>query len=108
MEKMAVTGGAGFIGSNLSKFLVSRGFKVVVVDNFTTGKEQKLTEWADRAGDEVQMLRADINETEKLCHAFGGVGFVVHQAAIPPVPRSIDLAKATNASTISRTVSVLL
>lgn len=70
MEKMAVTGGAGFIGSNLAEHLVSQGYSVLVVDNFLTGREQNLAGWSANAGDRVEILRMDINETDKLREAF--------------------------------------
>ena len=65
MEKMAVTGGAGFIGSNLAEHLVSQGCFVLVVDNFSTGKEENLAGWANKSG-QVEVLRRDINETDRL------------------------------------------
>ena len=108
MAKMAVTGGAGFIGSNLAEYLLGQGHHVVVVDNFSTGKEQNLAGWADRAPDRVQVLRLDINETEPLRQAFQGVQFVFHQAAIPSVPRSISDPQASNLANITGTLSVLV
>ncbi len=108
MEKMAVTGGAGFIGSNLAEYLVSNGFSVVVVDNFLTGKESNLKGWAENAGDRLTVLRMDINDTDRLREAFRGARYVFHQAAIPSVPRSIADPKATERANISGTLSVLL
>ncbi len=108
MEKMAVTGGAGFIGSNLAEHLLSQGYSVLVVDNFLTGKERNLEGWTGRPGDRVEVLRMDINETEKLRKAFQGVRYVFHQAAIPSVPRSIADPKATEHSNMSGTLSVLV
>ncbi len=108
MAKMAVTGGAGFIGSNLAEFLLDRGNHVVIVDNFTTGKEQNLAGWSDRAPDRVEVIRIDINETNRLRQAFEGADYVFHQAAIPSVPRSIADPQATNLANISGTLSVLV
>jgi nucleoside-diphosphate-sugar epimerase len=107
MEKMAVTGGAGFIGSNLAEHLVSQGYSVLVVDNFSTGKEENLVGWADKTA-QVEVLRGDINETDRLRAAFKGVRYVFHQAAIPSVPRSIADPAATEHSNINGTLSVLL
>ena len=107
MEKMAVTGGAGFIGSNLAEHLVSQGYSVLVVDNFSTGKEENLAGWADKTG-QVEVLSGDINETDRLRAAFKGVRYVFHQAAIPSVPRSIADPAATEHSNINGTLSVLL
>ena len=108
MSKMAVTGGAGFIGSNLAEFLLSQGHHVLIVDNFSTGKEENLTGWAGQAPDRVHVLRADINETERLRQAFQGVQYVFHQAAIPSVPRSVADPQATDLANISGTLSVLV
>ncbi len=108
MDRMAVTGGAGFIGSNLAEHLASQGYSVVIVDNFLTGKEQNLAGWTERAGGRVEVLKMDINETDRLRAAFRGVRYVFHQAAIPSVPRSIADPKATQHSNISGTLSVLL
>ncbi len=108
MEKMAVTGGAGFIGSNLAGFLLTHDYAVLLVDNFSTGSSENLKPWADRASDRLEVLRADINETERLRQAFRGVRYVFHQAAIPSVPRSIADPQATEHANINGTLSVLL
>jgi UDP-glucose 4-epimerase len=108
MEKMAVTGGAGFIGSNLAEELVSRGSRVVLIDNFSTGREENLSGWVAQAGDRVQVLRSDINDTEKLREAFRGVRYVFHQAAIPSVPRSIADPQTTQFANLNGTLSVLV
>jgi UDP-glucose 4-epimerase len=108
MEKMAVTGGAGFIGSNLAEFLVGRGCDVVLVDNFSNGKEANLSSWVDAAGGRVQVVRSDINDTARLREVFRGVRWVFHQAAIPSVPRSIADPQASNQANIDGTLSVLV
>jgi len=108
MEKMAVTGGAGFIGSNLAERLASRGYPVVILDNFSTGREQNLSGWTGRFSDRVEVVRTDINETDTLRRLFQGVRFVFHQAAIPSVPRSIADPALTHASNITGTLSVLI
>lgn len=106
MAKMAVTGGAGFIGSNLAEYLLGQGHQVAIVDNFSTGKAQNLAGWTER--DRVQVCRFDINETDRLREVFHGTQFVFHQAAIPSVPRSIADPQATNLANISGTLSVLV
>jgi nucleoside-diphosphate-sugar epimerase len=108
MEKMAVTGGAGFIGSNLAERLASQGYPVVVVDNFSTGRECNLSGWCSRFSDRVEVARTDINETDTLRRLFRGVRFVFHQAAIPSVPRSVADPALTHASNITGTLSVLI
>jgi nucleoside-diphosphate-sugar epimerase len=107
MEKMAVTGGAGFIGSNLAEHLLDRDYSVVVVDNLSTGREQNLSGWSERAGSRFRFLKIDINETDELRQAFHGVSYVFHLAAIPSVVRSVENPAATQSSNINGTLSVL-
>jgi nucleoside-diphosphate-sugar epimerase len=108
MDRMVVTGGAGFIGSNLAEHLVSQGYEVVIVDNFSTGKEKNISSWAEAAGDRLQVLRADINDTVALRKAFQGARYVFHQAAIPSVPRSVADPQSTHGANISGTLSLLV
>jgi UDP-glucose 4-epimerase len=107
MEKMVVTGGAGFIGSNLAEHLLSMGFSVTVIDNLSTGREQNLSGWSEKAGKLFQFLRADINDTDRLQQAFTGVSYVFHLAAIPSVARSIEDPALTQLANINGTLSVL-
>jgi nucleoside-diphosphate-sugar epimerase len=108
MDKMVVTGGAGFIGSNLAQHLLEQGHPVTIVDDFSNGKEENLAGWFKESQDQAHLLRADINLTDTLRAAFRGARFVFHQAAIPSVPRSIADPQATHASNISGTLSVLV
>jgi len=99
-----VTGGAGFIGSNLVASLVHRGAQVRVLDNFSTGRRENL---ADLAGD-FEMVEADIRDLEAIRPAFEGVEFVLHQAAVPSVPRSVADPLTSHATNATGTVNVLL
>lgn len=108
MDKMVVTGGAGFIGSNLAEHLIRQGHAVVVIDNLSTGRRQNLSPWSREAGDRFQFLQADINDTDRLREAFRGVTYVFHLAAIPSVARSIENPWATQSANINGTLSVLL
>ena len=107
MEKMAITGGAGFIGSNLAEHLLSKEFSVTVIDNLSTGRKQNLSGWPEKAGDRFQFLLTDINDTDQLRRAFTGVSYVFHLAAIPSVARSIEDPAATQFANINGTLSVL-
>jgi nucleoside-diphosphate-sugar epimerase len=107
MEKMAITGGAGFIGSNLAEYLAGKGFAVTVIDNLSTGREQNLSGWSEQAGSRFQFIRMDINETDRLRQAFAGVSYVFHLAAIPSVARSIEDPTATQLANMNGTLSVL-
>ena len=105
---MVVTGGAGFIGSNLAEHLLAQGYRVTIVDNFSTGREENLRGWLDQAGDRASLIRADVNETSGMKEAFQGARFVFHQAAIPSVPRSIADPQVSHHAVISGTLSVLV
>ena len=82
---LLVTGGAGFIGSHLAEALVRRGETVRVVDSLVTGKRQNLAHLPD-----VEFLHGDLADADVAREAVRGVDYVLHQAAIPSVPRSVD------------------
>lgn len=104
MNRYLVTGGAGFIGSHIAEELVKRGYSVRIVDNFLTGKEENIASFLDG----VELIRGDIRDL-KLCHeAIKDVDYVLHQAALPSVPRSVEDPLLTNAINIEGTLNVLL
>ncbi len=88
MAHYLVTGGAGFIGSNLSHALVARGEHVRILDNFSTGRMENIADLVD--ANKVELVRGDLSDASALAHAVEGVDYVLHQAAIPSVPRSIE------------------
>ena len=88
MAHYLVTGGAGFIGSNLSHALVERGERVRVLDNLATGRMENLAELVDH--NRIELQRGDITDGAALARAMEGIDYVLHQAAIPSVPRSIE------------------
>ena len=99
-----VTGGAGFIGSNLSRYLVKIGANVIVLDNFSTGRKEN-TKGFENLG--IKLINIDISQQEKTSKYFAGIDFVFHQAAVPSVPRSIAEPMLTNNSNVKGTLSVL-
>jgi nucleoside-diphosphate-sugar epimerase len=99
-----ITGGAGFIGSHLTAFLVAAGEQVRVLDNFATGKRENLAAISGK----FELLEADIRDLEAIRGAFQGVEYVLHQAAIPSVPRSLADPLTTHAANVSGTMNVLL
>jgi nucleoside-diphosphate-sugar epimerase len=107
MKKMAVTGGAGFIGSNLSEHLLNEGFSVVVIDNLSTGRRENLSGWSEGSDRPFQFLEMDINDTDRLRQVLNGVSYVFHLAAIPSVARSIENPAASQFANINGTLSVL-
>jgi nucleoside-diphosphate-sugar epimerase len=98
-----VTGGAGFIGSHLTEEVVRRGHRVRVVDNFVTGKRRNL---AHVPG--VELLEGDLADDDVARRAVDGADFVLHQAAIPSVPRSVEDPLTSHRANINATLNVLL
>jgi UDP-glucose 4-epimerase len=104
LETYLVTGAAGFIGSNIVEELVTRGARVRAVDNLSTGKLKNLSPFLDR----VDFIEGDIGSTELLEAALNDVTFVIHQAALPSVPRSIDDPLASNNANVNATLQLLV
>ncbi|AYO56912.1 LPS biosynthesis protein WbpP [Chryseobacterium sp. 6424] len=88
MKKVLVTGGAGFIGSNLSEALITQGYQVRCLDNFATGKRENLTELLKSK--RYELIEGDIRNFETCLQACEGIDYVLHQAALGSVPRSIN------------------
>ena len=88
MAHFLVTGGAGFIGSNLAHALVAKGAEVRILDNFATGREENIAELVEKK--KVELHRGSIADGDVVAHAMRGIDYVLHQAAIPSVPRSIE------------------
>lgn len=103
-SKVLVTGGAGFIGSNLADELIKQGAKVVVLDNFLTGFRENL----DEIEGDFEFIEGDLNDNKKLEKAVEGVEIVFHQAALPSVPRSVDNPLETHQACVDGTFNVLL
>jgi nucleoside-diphosphate-sugar epimerase len=99
-----VTGGAGFIGSHLVEHLLNRGESVRVLDDFSTGKRENLAPFQGR----FEMIEGSLTEPETVARAMAGVNHVLHQAAIPSVPRSIANPLATNNANVTGTLNVLV
>lgn len=103
-SKVLVTGGAGFIGSNLAEELIRQGARVVILDSFITGFPENLEEIK---GD-FEFIEGDLNNDAKLERALEDVEIVFHQAALPSVPRSVDNPKETHDACVNGTFNVLL
>jgi len=99
-----VTGGAGFVGSNLVRALLARGDTVRVLDNFSTGNRANI---ADLAG-EIEVVEGDLRSYERVHAAVRGVDVVFHEGALPSVPRSVQDPLTTTAVNVEGTLNVLL
>ena len=102
--KVLVTGGGGFVGSNLARALVERGDEVRVLDNFSTGNRANL---ADLVG-ELEIVEGELRSYERVHAATRGVEVVFHQGALPSVPRSVQDPLTTSAVNVEGTLNVLL
>ena len=98
-----VTGGAGFIGSHLVEELLRRGEKVRIADDFSTGKRQNLPS----AGN-VEVIEGDVSNPEIARRAVAGCDYVLHQAAIPSVPRSVKDPVTSHKANVEGTLHMLL
>jgi nucleoside-diphosphate-sugar epimerase len=111
MALFLVTGGGGFIGSNLVEAILGRGESVRVVDNFATGRRQNLEHaprWAEAGRGRFELVEADIRDLETCRKAVAGCEYVLHQAAIPSVQRSVQDPLTTNAVNVTGTLNLLL
>lgn len=104
MAKYLVTGGAGFIGSNIVKRLVEEGQEVRVLDNFSTGKRKNIERFLSK----IDLIDGDFTDIEVAKKAVRGMDFVIHTGAIPSVPRSVDDPLRTNNSNITGTLNLLI
>ncbi len=103
-SKVLVTGGAGFIGSNLADELIRQGAKVSIIDDLSTGSRENLEEIS---GD-FQFFHGDINDAALLKKAMSEAEIVFHQAALPSVPRSVENPSETHRVCVDGTFNVLL
>ncbi len=104
MEKFLVTGGAGFIGSNICRKLVSQGCFVRVIDNLLTGKKSNLADIIDK----IEFIEADMGDEQKARSAMKGIDVVLHEGALPSVPKSVDNPAATHKHCVDATFTLLM
>jgi len=103
MPNYLVTGGAGFIGSQLAEELLRRGHRVRIVDSLITGKRRNLDAIKD-----AEFQEGDLSDPAVAARAVAGMDYVLHQAAIPSVPRSVQDPATSNRANITATLNVLV
>ena len=106
MSKVLVTGGAGFIGSNLTEELLKRGHFVRVLDDFSTGKRENLV--FNEAYPSLEIIEGDIRDLSTCQKAVQGTEYVFHQGALPSVQRSVEDPETSNAINAGGTLNILL
>lgn len=103
MAHYLVTGGGGFIGSNIVQTLLERGERVRVLDNFATGRQQNLADLANK----IELIEGDIRDPQVAARAVAGVDYVLHQAALGSVPRSVQDPITSNDVNVNGTLNML-
>ncbi len=101
MAKILVTGGAGFIGSNLVDALIQKGHEVLIIDNLSTGKRENINSRAE-------FVLVDLRDFDLIKDLFKGVDYVFHEAALPRIPLSIEKPQESNDINIKATLNVLV
>lgn len=103
MAKYLVTGGAGFIGCNLARYILAKGHDVVIVDNFATGKRENIAEIRDK----ITFIEGDIRDRAVMDKAVAGCKAIFHEAALGSVPRSVEDPTTSHDVNVNGTVTVL-
>ncbi len=101
MAKILVTGGAGFIGSNIVDALIEKGHEVLIIDNLSTGRKENINPRA-------KFFEADLRNYDEIHPIFEGVDFVFHEAALPRIPLSIEKPRESNDINITGTLNALV
>jgi len=106
IQIILITGGAGFIGSNLCEYFLSKGYKVVCLDNFASGHRHNIKDIITNPN--FQLIEGDIRNPQDCNNAVQGVDYVLHQAALGSVPRSIKDPVTTNEVNVSGFLNMLV
>ncbi|MDM1514617.1 NAD-dependent epimerase/dehydratase family protein, partial [Myroides odoratimimus] len=106
MTKVLITGGAGFIGSNLTEYFLNKGYFVRCLDNFATGYKHNIEEFM--LNPNYELIEGDIRDLETCQKAVTGMDYVLHQAALGSVPRSINDPITSNEVNINGFLNMLV
>src|SRR5690606_20645291 len=106
METILITGGAGFIGSNLTEYFLHKGYTVRCLDNFSTGHRHNIESFLEN--DRYSLIEGDIRDIDVCMRATDGVDYVLHQAALGSVPRSIKDPITSNEVNVSGFLNMLV
>src|SRR5690606_32664445 len=106
MKKILITGGAGFIGSNLTEYFLNKGYFVRCLDNFSTGYHHNIEEFISNKN--YELLEGDIRDLETCKEAVKGMDYVLHQAALGSVPRSVNDPITSNEVNVSGFLNMLV
>ncbi|MGV0753036.1 SDR family oxidoreductase [Empedobacter brevis] len=106
MKHILITGGAGFIGSNLTEYFLSKNYQVTCLDNFATGHRHNIEPFFENSN--YTLIEGDIRDLETCHKAVTGVDYVLHQAALGSVPRSIDDPITSNEVNVSGFLNMLV
>lgn len=106
MKKILITGGAGFIGSNLTEYFLNKGYFVRCLDNFSTGYRHNIEEFLSNPN--YEMIEGDIRDLETCQKAVKGMDYVLHQAALGSVPRSVNDPITSNEVNVSGFLNMLI
>lgn len=106
MSKILITGGAGFIGSNLTEYFLEKGHQIVVLDNFATGHRHNIAQ--HEGNPNFELIEGDIRNMTDCEQAVNGVDYVLHQAALGSVPRSIKDPQTSNEVNVTGFLNMLV
>ena len=106
MKTILITGGAGFIGSNLTEYFLNKGYFVRCLDNFATGYRHNIEEFTSNSN--YELIEGDIRDLETCKTVVHGMNYVLHQAALGSVPRSVNDPITSNEVNVSGFLNMLV
>src|SRR5690349_6766357 len=102
--KILITGGGGFIGSNIARALLKKNHEIRILDNFATGRKENIKDLRK----DIQVIEGDLRNPATVEKAVRGCNYILHQGALPSVPRSIENPLETQEVNVNGTLNILL